>query len=658
MKIIRSTPHTEVWGILKKANYTPYFSMGLQILSVLFILLVLSPIVFAIPVAKDPTQFVPNARVIGLGKAYYGLADDVASMYTNPAGMADVAGWQMSSLSGKFLDEFSYTAFSGLYPTEYGVFGLAFSGTSVGGAYPTTIEAGSDPADPIYTIDTSQPIMGNYNNAFVLSYANSLKKFDLFKKIPMMDRVSFGLNYKIFQVALYGDGIVGGEASGSELDLGLKVYPRKWLNLGLAFKNILPFTAGGKLKYASGHEETYPAAMTIGAALNLWGKTDSLYEMGEHNLKLVADMNSQLSLKNNPNLFHIGAEWKPIPMLALRAGIDQDTAGDGQGGLTVISDMAYGVGFLMNGFVFDYAYRTFSGAGNMGNQFFSLSYSQPVTILDLDKGPIILTSPPDKLITFESKVVVAGRVVEPRVRTLLINGILTRYSLRGEIATTEVSMRIGKNKIIIEGKDEDQVKVFEKRNYILRLVRYPDVPVGYWVEQQISLLAMAGIITGYPDSTFRPNGNITRAEMCSLLMKTLALPATSEAPLNFKDVNPKHWAAKFIAQAAQRGVVKGYEGNIFKPSGNITRAEGLAMIARFAGIGEIMWERQFPDLTSAHWVAKTLSGASKAGIVDYLKGKDFEPNKQLTRAETVEMLYRTKAVQEILKKDLLNWESY
>ncbi|MBU0672875.1 MAG: hypothetical protein KJ732_07610, partial [Candidatus Margulisbacteria bacterium] len=203
--------------------------------------------------AQDPTRYIPNARVLGLGKAYIGLADDAGAIYSNPAGLASIGGWQLSSMSGKFLDEFNYLSFSGLYATQVGVFGVGFAGTSISGAYATTIEAGSDPADPIITIDPSQPLMGNYNNALVFSYGNELKKIRFLDQLPFADRLTFGTNVKMFQVGLYGDGIVGGNASGYELDLGLKLQPpQPWLSLGITGQNLLPFSMGGKLSYASG----------------------------------------------------------------------------------------------------------------------------------------------------------------------------------------------------------------------------------------------------------------------------------------------------------------------------------------------------------------------------------------------------------------------
>ncbi|MFA5034336.1 MAG: S-layer homology domain-containing protein [Candidatus Margulisiibacteriota bacterium] len=611
-------------------------------------------------VAQDPTRYIPNARVLGLGKAYIGLSDDAGAMYSNPAGMAGIEGWQLSSMSGKFLDEYTYLSASGLYATDYGVIGFGFAGTSIGGAFATTIEAASDPDDPIYVVDSSQPVMGNYNNALVISYANELKKMGYLRldKVPFADKLSIGASVKLFKAALYGDSIVGGDASGYELDLGITAKPQKWMKVGLTASNILPASMGGKLVYASGHTETYPAIFFLGSSFNLLGKEDSLYKIGDHQLKLLGDFEMHPTLTGYPMLMHLGAEWKPMEYIGLRAGIDQDSAGDGNGGLTTVSDMAYGVGLYYGGFRFDYAYHTFAGAPNIDNSFFSLSYSFQPQKIELPKEAFKLYSPEDKTITFAGQVPVSGEVVDYRVKSLRANGVPVKFTLKGAFATT-YDLSIGKNAISIESWSEKNF-IFGKRPRLLRLITFPDVPIGYWVDKPTSMLAMAGVITGYPDGTFRPEGNITRAEMCSLLIKALVGVPSQDANAKavFKDVSKKHWAAPFIAEAAKKGTVLGYPGNLFKPNGKITRAEGLLMIARFAGIQEEVYLNQFPDIKVNHWAAQRISGAYNAGLLEYLKGRGFEPNKQLTRAETVEMLNRTKVVLELLNKDLLNWNSY
>lgn len=608
-------------------------------------------------VASDPTRAIPQARMLGLGKAYVGLADDTGALFTNPAGLASQNGWEISSMSGKFLDEYSYLSFLGYYSTDYGVLGLGYAHSGIEGAFPTTIESGSDPADPIYTIDTSQPLMGNYNDALVLSYASEFKRLNYLKQLPLAEYLSLGTSAKIFKTALYGDGIVGGDGSGFDMDFGLTYRPpQKWLRLGLAFQDFLPPAMGGRLRYASGHEESYPTIMTIGSAFTILGKDDSLKTLGDQELKVMADIDYHPTLSSYPSLLHVGLEWLPLPIIALRLGIDQAAAGDGRGGLSTVSDSSYGVGLYFSGFRFDYAYHTFAGAPNIDNHYFSLSYAfHPSLKL---KEPIVVEVPLDKTLTFESTTPVIGYVADTGIRTLSINGLPLKFGLKGEFSTV-ADLTLRKNAVVLEGRNRDAKMIGTKKLRLLRLVTFPDVPVSYWDAVGISLLAMTDIITGYPDGSFKPEGNITRAEMCTLLMKAKTTgKRVTGAPAGFSDVALGHWAAPFIARAADEGVVLGYPDGTFKPKNNITRAEGLAMVARFASVEKSYYTAEFPDVNYKHWAADIIAGSYKEGMLKFLDGKNFEPNRLLSRSEAVEVIYRTKFMQGVLEKDLLNWETY
>ena len=620
------------------------------------LIVVLAQAVFATGfVALDPTRHVPSARVLGLAKAYLGLADDTGAMYTNPAGLAEAENWQLTSMSGSFLGEYSYLSFSGFYPTEFGTFGIGYAGTSIAGAFATTIEAGSDPNDPIYTYDYSQPEMGNQNNAYVLSYANELKRLRYLRDLPYAKYLSFGSSLKLFSARLYGDAIVGGDASGSELDFGLKIKPEaKWMKYGLALKNLLPSSLGGKLTYGSGHTESYPLVLQAGSVFQVLGKKDALQKLGDHDVKVMVDFDLQPTLANYPMTWHIGTEWWPLEMIAIRAGLDQDAAGDGTGGLTTVTDLAYGVGLRLGGFNFDMAYHTFAGAPNIDNYYFSMSYG---LLPKKSEKQILINLPNDKLITFESNVSVVGKVLDPSIQRLSVNGVPVRFGLRGDFKV-DVALKEGKNAIVVKGRDSGGKLVGVDKVRILRLKTFPDVPLDSWVAIPTSLLAMQNIITGYPDGSFKPEGNITRAEMCTLLIKTKYSVLKGSVQSKFKDVVSRHWAAPYIERAARDSVVLGYPDKTFKPKNNITRAEGLAMITRLAQVTQQAYKLEFPDINAKYWAADIIAGANQAGMLKYLENQTFEPKRKLTRAETVELLHRTAYVQDILNRGMLNWSSY
>ncbi len=106
---------------------------------------------------------------------------------------------------------------------------------------------------------------------------------------------------------------------------------------------------------------------------------------------------------------------------------------------------------------------------------------------------------------------------------------------------------------------------------------YSDVKTGDWFNNAVSTLSNAGIIAGYEDGSFRPNGYITRAEFATIAARFF------DVTYNGKDLFPDisgHWAKDYINQAANKGFVNGYEDGTFKPDRNITRAEAVTLVNR------------------------------------------------------------------------------
>lgn len=106
---------------------------------------------------------------------------------------------------------------------------------------------------------------------------------------------------------------------------------------------------------------------------------------------------------------------------------------------------------------------------------------------------------------------------------------------------------------------------------------YSDVAYGKWYNNPISTMSALGIITGYPDGTFKPNKPITRAEFAAIAARFDETQSGKSA--TFSDVIG-HWAAKEIGIAYANDWIKGYPDGTFKPDQNITRAEAMTLINR------------------------------------------------------------------------------
>ena len=105
---------------------------------------------------------------------------------------------------------------------------------------------------------------------------------------------------------------------------------------------------------------------------------------------------------------------------------------------------------------------------------------------------------------------------------------------------------------------------------------FSDVPADYWANKAISTLSNAGIITGFSDGTFRPNAFITRAQFAAIAARFSVV--TEDLPNPFSDVPEGYWAEDLIAFAAHLGWVNGYPDGTFRPTANITRAAAMKLI--------------------------------------------------------------------------------
>jgi hypothetical protein len=194
-------------------------------------------------------------------------------------------------------------------------------------------------------------------------------------------------------------------------------------------------------------------------------------------------------------------------------------------------------------------------------------------------------------------------------------------------------------------------KKIEKARPSMRKKNFSDVPAGYWAEEPIGILGALGIISGYPDGTFKPENKITRAEFTALLVKAREKEVEKPETALFPDLPAAHWASGYVAKALQMRWIKGYTDGSFKPNNEISRAEGVSIISRFDQL-EIknVTGSPFQGMAATHWAAAAVQAAKNAGILIYLQGKDLEPNRTLTRAEVAEMLYRTSFIRQLLPR--------
>lgn len=108
---------------------------------------------------------------------------------------------------------------------------------------------------------------------------------------------------------------------------------------------------------------------------------------------------------------------------------------------------------------------------------------------------------------------------------------------------------------------------------------YPDVNSDHWAAKQIEVLTEKGVIVGYPDGTFKPDDNVSRAEFASMAIKALGQEHTTVAqPVKFTDIEPGFWAYDSIQKALYFDLIScPPQGEPFRPDDTVTRAESISV---------------------------------------------------------------------------------
>lgn len=159
---------------------------------------------------------------------------------------------------------------------------------------------------------------------------------------------------------------------------------------------------------------------------------------------------------------------------------------------------------------------------------------------------------------------------------------------------------------------------------------------GHWAEDSIVLLIKKGLLSGYPDDSFRPDLSITRAEAVKVLSTQLGLkPQTSD----FTDVPASHWAAGYIGAAEESDLMNGYDDGTFRPDDQLNRAEMAALVARafkLSGSSAV----SFSDVPLDSWSYPYINALIVNKIVTGYDDGTFRPTQAITRAEFATMIAR------------------
>ena len=158
--------------------------------------------------------------------------------------------------------------------------------------------------------------------------------------------------------------------------------------------------------------------------------------------------------------------------------------------------------------------------------------------------------------------------------------------------------------------------------------------------EAVAVLNGMGVFKGYEDGSFKPEGNITRAEVATIIYRiyTADVAKNDKSGLyatynKFSDMAGAGWAQGYIGYCANASLVKGYPDGTFKPSGKVTGYEVLAMILRAVGYDKNN------EFSGADWALHVAQTAQQLGVLDNV-AKTTDLNAPASRELVAELLFQ------------------
>lgn len=185
----------------------------------------------------------------------------------------------------------------------------------------------------------------------------------------------------------------------------------------------------------------------------------------------------------------------------------------------------------------------------------------------------------------------------------------------------------------------DYVENFEAYDYD-NVEIFSDVELTNPNSEAINFLRNSGIISGYPDGTFKPLNPLNRAELLKILIEGIGYSPDESTYKNcFPDVK-EDWYARYVCFAKKQEWVTGYSDGTFKPANKVNKVEAIKMLLEVFEIEtETPKSKPYTDVPMKEWYSKYIYTAKQMGILEE-KGTVYRPDVDITRGQISENLYR------------------
>ena len=178
--------------------------------------------------------------------------------------------------------------------------------------------------------------------------------------------------------------------------------------------------------------------------------------------------------------------------------------------------------------------------------------------------------------------------------------------------------------------------------------RFTDVPTNFWAFESITKMTKEDLMSGYRNGTFKPNDPLSREEAASLFSKMLGDTPSIMLASSFSDITSDRWSSLAIESVARANIISGYGDSTYRPEQYMSRQEFAVVADKFLHYQGYRTEDptaldtiHFSDQKFiAPWAQSSVRELALFGFINYSTTGLFNPEKYVTRAEAAEITYR------------------
>ena len=177
---------------------------------------------------------------------------------------------------------------------------------------------------------------------------------------------------------------------------------------------------------------------------------------------------------------------------------------------------------------------------------------------------------------------------------------------------------------------------------------FTDVPTHFWAYESITKMTKEGLMSGYRNGTFKPNDPLSREEAASLFSNMLGDTPSIMLASSFSDITSDRWSSLAIESVARANIISGYGDSTYRPEQYMSRQEFAVVANKFLHYQGYRTEDptaldtiHFSDQKFiAPWAQSSVRELALLGFINYSTTGLFNPEKYVTRAEAAEITYR------------------